>query len=204
MEKSIVDYDYKLKILLVGDNQTGKSSIVSRYCDETFIENGIYWHGIEIKIKTLELNKKNHNDKVKVGLLILDGNGGYRFKEIIRDCYFKHQHGYILLYDVTNIESFNNLSKWISEIKNQYKTTNLYPSPEPIFFIVGNKFDLKESIVVDSKMAQQYCDSLSIQSIHNVSAKENFNVDMIFQNLSQLIMNTYPPNPIEKKSNEIH
>ncbi|KAN0031317.1 hypothetical protein ACTA71_010406 [Dictyostelium dimigraforme] len=194
-------YDYRLNIVLVGDNQCGKSCLMGRYSDGIFMEDGQIWLGIELKSKGIELKMKNKGDMVNVKLMISDGNGGYRFKEIFYDGYFKNQHGFIIIYDVTNLESFNNLSNWISKIKNSYQTSDLYPSPEPIIFIVGNKNDLKDSIVVDSKKAQEFCDSLSIPSIHNCSVKENLNVEIIFQRLSQLIMDTYPPPPISKINN---
>ncbi|KAN0009822.1 hypothetical protein ACTFIU_007129 [Dictyostelium citrinum] len=198
-----MDFEYRLNIVLVGDNQCGKSSLLGRYGDGMVPENGIQsWHGVEIKNKIIELNHmKNQDGKVKVKLMIFDGNGGYKFKELFYENYLKSQHGFIIMYDVTNLESFNNLSNWISKIKNSYdqsSVSKLYPSPEPILFIVGNKCDLKDSTVVDSKKAQEFCDNLSIPSIHNVSVKENLNVDMIFQRLAQLIMDTYPPPTISE------
>ncbi|KAN0029212.1 hypothetical protein ACTFIV_011091 [Dictyostelium citrinum] len=198
-----MDFEYRLNIVLVGDNQCGKSSLLCRYGDGMVPENGIQsWHGVEIKNKIIELNHmKNLDGKVKVKLMIFDGNGGYKFKEFFYENYLKSQHGFIIMYDVTNLQSFNNLSNWISKIKNSYNQSSvskLYPSPEPILFIVGNKCDLKDSTVVDSKKAQEFCDNLSIASIHNVSVKENLNVDIIFQRLTQLIMDTYPPPTISE------
>ncbi|KAM9998228.1 hypothetical protein ACTFIY_007893 [Dictyostelium cf. discoideum] len=198
-----MDHDFRLNIVLVGDNQCGKSFLVGRYCDGMVAENGIQlWHGIEIKNKILELKNQSTNEIAQVKLMIFDGNGGYKFKELFYENYLKHQHGFIIMYDVTNLESFNNLSNWISKIKNSYQTSNLYPSPEPILFIVGNKCDLiddsKINTIVNLKKAQEFCDSLSIPSIHNVSVKENINVDLIFQKLSQLIMDTYPPPKISE------
>ncbi|KAM9959721.1 hypothetical protein ACTFIR_000812 [Dictyostelium discoideum] len=197
-----MDHDYRLNIVLVGDNQCGKSFLVGRYCDGMVVENGIQlWHGIEIKNKIIELKNQWANEIAKVKLMIFDGNGGCKFKELFYENYLKHQHGYIIMYDVTNLESFNNLSNWISKIKNSYQTSNLYPSPEPILFIVGNKCDLIDDskiTIVDLKKAQEFCDTLSIPSIHNVSVKENLNVDLIFQKLSQLIMDNYSPPKISE------
>ncbi|KAM9980154.1 hypothetical protein ACTFIZ_006406 [Dictyostelium cf. discoideum] len=198
-----MDHDYRFNIVLVGDNQCGKSFLLGRYGDGmVVVENGIQlWHGIEIKKKIIQLKNQSTNEMVKVELMIFDGNGGYKFKELFYENYLKSQHGFIIMYDVTNLESFNNLSNWISKIKNSYQTSNLYPSPEPILFIVGNKCDLIDDSkinIVDSKKAQEFCESLSIPSIHNVSVKENINVDIIFQKLSQLIMDTYPPPKISE------
>ena len=103
------NYDYIFKVLLIGDSGVGKSSLLLRFADDTYTDCYISTIGVDFKIKTVEL------DGETVKLQLWDTAGQERFKTITSN-YYRGAHGFILVYDVTNEESFKNLKQWIVEM----------------------------------------------------------------------------------------
>ena len=126
------DFNYKepnliFKILMIGDGASGKSSILYRYCDNTFYSNYISTIGVDFKIKNLEINNNN------IKLQIWDTAGQERFKAITT-AYYRGVDGILLIYDVSNRQSFDNIKNWI-------KSIDLNASPDVFIILVGNKSD---------------------------------------------------------------
>ena len=128
------EYDYLFKILLIGDSAVGKSSILLRFSDNIFTESFLPTIGVDFKIKTLEFQGKNAK------LQIWDTAGQERFKTIT-STYYKGSHGIILVYDITDMESFNKLGDWLIEVEKN-APNNVYK------ILVGNKADLNDQRVV--------------------------------------------------------
>ena len=100
--------EYVIKIALIGDSGTGKSSLLLRYSDNAFNESFISTIGVEFKVK------ETHIENQLVKMQLWDNSGQERFRSII-SAYYRGAHCILILYDSSNRESFVNLEKWIKE-----------------------------------------------------------------------------------------
>lgn len=159
------DYDYLFKLLLIGDSGVGKSCLLLRFADDTYTESYISTIGVDFKIRTIEQDQKT------VKLQIWDTAGQERFRTITSS-YYRGAHGIIIVYDVTDRESFNNVKHWITEIDK-------YAAEGVNKLLVGNKSDLQSKKVVSYDEAKELADSLSVQFLET-SAKNAHNVEESF------------------------
>ncbi|KAL0491660.1 Ras-related protein Rab [Acrasis kona] len=163
-------YDYLIKLLLIGDSGVGKSCLLLRFSDDTFTTNFITTIGIDFKIRTIELDGK------RVKLQIWDTAGQERFRTITT-AYYRGAMGILLTYDVTDEQSFQNIRKWMSNIAdNAAENVNK--------ILIGNKCDLVEKKVVDTQRGQQLAESFEIKFLET-SAKNNQNVEEAFFSIAR-------------------
>jgi len=172
MSSNSIEYDYLFKLLLIGDSSVGKSCLLLRFADDSYVDTYISTIGVDFKIRTVELDGKT------VKLQIWDTAGQERFRTITSS-YYRGAHGIIIVYDVTDMDSFNNIKQWLSEIDR-------YASDSVCKLLVGNKCDLVDSKVVDTETAKAFADSLGIPFIET-SAKESINVEEAFLTMSSEI-----------------
>ncbi|KAL4341336.1 hypothetical protein GQ457_08G012770 [Hibiscus cannabinus] len=123
------DYDYLIKLLLIGDSGVGKSCLLLRFSDGSFTTSFITTIGIDFKIRTVELDGK------RIKLQIWDTAGQERFRTITT-AYYRGAMGILLVYDVTDESSFNNIRNWIRNIE-QHASDNVNK------ILVGNKADME-------------------------------------------------------------
>ena len=159
------EYDHLFKLLLIGDSGVGKSCLLLRFADDSYTESYISTIGVDFKIRTLNLEGKT------IKLQIWDTAGQERFRTITSS-YYRGAHGIIIVYDVTDMESFNNVKTWLTEIEK-------YASENVNKLLVGNKSDLVVKKTVDSAMAKEFADSLGIPFLET-SAKNATNVEEAF------------------------
>merc|ERR1711967_23596 len=164
-EKMNPEYDYLFKLLLIGDSGVGKSCLLLRYVDETYQESYISTIGVDFKIKTIELDGK------VIKLQIWDTAGQERFRTITSS-YYRGAHGIIVVYDVTDQESFNNVKVWLQEI-DRYANENVNK------MLVGSKCDLTTKKVVNTDDAKGYAETVGIPFLET-SAKDSTNVEQAF------------------------
>ncbi|CAO3691957.1 unnamed protein product [Rhizopus microsporus] len=119
-----------LKLLLIGNSNVGKSSLLLQFTDDTFLpqEEVSATIGVDFKVSMMEVNGKTYK------LTIWDTAGQERFRTLTSS-YYRGAQGVILVYDVSNRETFDALSNWWNEV-NTYCST-----PDVVKMIVGNKVD---------------------------------------------------------------
>ncbi|CAF3173308.1 unnamed protein product [Rotaria socialis] len=163
------EYDYLFKLLLIGDSGVGKSCLLLRFADDTYTESYISTIGVDFKIRTIDLDGKT------IKLQIWDTAGQERFRTITSS-YYRGAHGIIVVYDVTDQESFNNVKQWLQEI-DRYASENVNK------LLVGNKCDLTAKKAVEYTKAKEYADSLNIPFLET-SAKNSTNVEQAFMTMA--------------------
>ncbi|KAD3336417.1 hypothetical protein R6Q59_028374 [Mikania micrantha] len=165
------DYDYLIKLLLIGDSGVGKSCLLLRFSDGSFTTSFITTIGIDFKIRTIELDGK------RIKLQIWDTAGQERFRTITT-AYYRGAMGILLVYDVTDESSFNNIRNWIRNIE-QHASDNVNK------ILVGNKADMDESKrAVPTAKGQALADEYGIK-FFETSAKTNLNVEQVFFSIAK-------------------
>jgi len=180
-------YDYLIKLLLIGDSGVGKSCLLLRFSDDSFTPSFITTIGIDFKIRTIDLEGK------RIKLQIWDTAGQERFRTITT-AYYRGAMGILLVYDVTDEKSFNNIRNWIRNIE-QHATESVNK------ILIGNKCDMVEKKVVDSARGKALADEYGIKFLET-SAKNSINVEEAFITLAKdikkrLIDNTENANQLK-------
>lgn len=171
------EVDHIFKILIIGDSSVGKSNILLRFSDNIFHDTFLPTIGVDFKIRNVSVGDQT------IKLNIWDTAGQERFKTITAT-YYKGAHGIILVYDITDRNSFDNINNWLNEIKK-------HAGPSVVKYLVGNKCDLEEERVVSKKEAKEFADNLGI-SWMETSAKERINIDDSFMGLTKEIYECLP------------
>jgi len=166
------EYDHLFKLLIIGDSGVGKSALLVRFADNVFSTNYITTIGVDFKIRTLIVNGE------RVKLQIWDTAGQERFRTIT-STYYRGTHGVIIVYDVTNGESFANVKRWLHEIGQNCDMVNKV--------LVGNKNDDPSRKVVLTSDAQRFADQEEIK-LFETSAKDNINVEEMFMAITQQVL----------------
>ena len=170
-----MEYDYLFKLLIIGDSGVGKSSILMQYIDSVYADNYISTIGVDFKIKTIELDGK------QIKLQVWDTAGQERFRTIISS-YYRGAHGVILVYDITDLNSFTNLEYWLNEITT-HSNTNISK------LIIGNKCDSQNRNVTKEE-GKLFAEKNNIDFIET-SAKTAENLNEAFKKLTQnLLLNS--------------
>ncbi|XP_061387788.1 ras-related protein Rab-35 [Musca vetustissima] len=165
-------FDHLFKLLIIGDSGVGKSSLLIRFSDDTFSGSYITTIGVDFKIRTVVIDGK------RVKLQIWDTAGQERFRTIT-STYYRGTHGVIVVYDVTNGESFANVRRWLDEIQNNCDVVNKV--------LVGNKNDDPERKVVITEDAQRFAQQMDIE-LFETSAKDNIKVEEMFLSITRQVL----------------
>jgi len=154
-------YDIHLKVLMLGDGGTGKTSLLLRYAESKFQQNLLSTIGIDFKVKHILV------DGLRTKLQIWDTAGQERFRAITTS-YFKGSHACMLVYDVTDRESFLNINTWTRQIRDHGDlNTNI--------LLVANKCDDSVNRNVSTLEGQKLAGENNVTYLE-VSAKTNFQV----------------------------
>jgi small GTP-binding protein len=145
------EYDMIFKIVIIGDSGVGKSNIMSRYLKDEFSIETKTTVGVEFGAKHIEINGMN------IKAQIWDTAGQERYKSIT-NAYYKGAKGALLVYDITRKESFENIDRWISELK-----TN--GDEDVTVVLIGNKCDLEIERQITQETAQEKAKEYSIKMV---------------------------------------
>ena len=165
----------KYKIVIAGSKDVGKSSLISRYCDNIFNENTKETIGVAFKRKSL-----NINDNLTVELNIWDFGGEKKYR-ILFPAYINGASAALLLYDTTNRKSLDDIENWVKLIDEN--------STEIIKVTIGTKIDLKEQRQVSMADAFEMSKKLKCYGEPiGTSSKTGENIETAFLNVSKAIM----------------
>jgi small GTP-binding protein len=167
-------YDLKIRLMLIGDSNVGKTSIIKRYCNNQFSPSYISTVGIDFETKYLRLNGKIIN------LQIWDTAGQERYKVLAKN-YYKNSDGFIIVYDITDKKSFNNVANWITQIKDS-------ASENVKCVLLGNKCDLEELRQVDINQGKDLANNYHLK-FYETSAQKGNNIQKVFTDLVKGFLN---------------
>ncbi len=166
-------YDYQAKILTIGESGVGKTCVISRFTKNEFSLNHLATIAIDFKLKRIQTRDKT------IKLQIWDTAGQERFNTLTTG-FFKGSDGIILVYSITDRNSFECVSKWMTQIKN------LSPSDVKVI-LVGNKSDCGGERVVTKDEGIQAAQQYGLP-FYECSAKTGENVADIFQKMADIVL----------------
>ncbi|CCE42656.1 GTP-binding protein YPT6 [Candida parapsilosis] len=163
----------KYKIVFLGDQSVGKTSLITRFMYDTFDETYATTIGIDFLSKTMYLEEGK-----TVRLQLWDTAGQERFRSLIPS-YIRDSHVAVICYDITNKKSFLNLDKWIKDVKVER-------GDDVVIVLVGNKSDLastKRQVSVEE--VEQLHNKIGSKFFIETSTKANHNVKLLFKKIAQ-------------------
>lgn len=158
---------YSVKFIFIGDSGVGKTNIIYRYTKGEFLKD--YNPTIGVDFSTINLKV---NDKI-FHLELWDTVGMENFKSI-RQNYYKNAACAIIVYDITDIKTFESLDKWIEECQNYSNNDDL------LMVLVGNKCDLSSERNVSEKEGKSLKNKYGLRLFYESSALNGYNIDKIF------------------------
>lgn len=171
------DCKYLFKFILIGASGVGKTCLMNRFTDEIFENEQQYTIGVDFKIKTINL------DGLEVKIHIWDTAGQEKFRAIISN-YYRGAHGILVVFDMTNKESFLSLEGWIKEVRKNTKEN-------VEILILGNKIDNETEICITDEEIESFLteNNISKDSFIKTSAKEDVKVNYAFETLTRKLVN---------------
>lgn len=170
---NIVRAEGSINIILIGDSGVGKTNVFSRYFQNKFEENFISTIGMDRLTKAIKYKNKIY--KVNIS----DTAGQERFRSLPLK-YYQNADGALLLFDIADTESFNNINLWMSDLKKNSRST------KQIIYLIGNKIDLPKRKIAQEK-GKELAEKYGIQ-YYEMSCKINMN---IYEIISRLIIDCF-------------
>ena len=161
-------YDFIFKIVLIGDSGVGKTNILSRYLTDKFSSTTQPTVGVEFGSKIVKKGEK------LIKLQIWDTAGQERYKSIT-SAYYKGAKGAFVVYDISRKGTFDNVDKWINELKNN-------GSEDVFILLVGNKSDLNDQREISEEEVKKKAEVYNIAFCETSALKGN-NIEFAFESL---------------------
>ena len=175
MESQNVEPDFSIKLLVLGDLSVGKTSFIYRFIEDKFEVDDMATTGLDLKTADVIIADK------KVRVQLWDTAGQEKYNSITKNLLLRVQ-GIIILFDITNKDSFNNLNLWI-------KIINEHCGDKMSMIIVGNKCDLEENRAVSKEEIYNYIKKMKKQFIET-SCKTGKNIKKAVDNIIKKIINS--------------
>jgi small GTP-binding protein len=173
---------------VIGNSGVGKSCLLLRFTEDSWSESYVTTIGVDFKIKTLDIENKS------VKLQIWDTAGEERFRNIVSS-YYRGAHGIMMVYDITDLETFENLNSWLNEIAKN-ASENVYK------ILVGNKCDMEKDRKVTYQQGEEFAKEHKM-FFFETSAKDSINVQEAFETMTKEIIKENDENVLKKKKHDI-
>lgn len=170
--------DYKIKIVIIGDSNVGKSNILTKFIDDEFKSEISPTFGVDYKSTIVNCSNKLTNFTKPINVVMWDCAGQERFKSITKS-FYNIAHIIIICFDLTDIFSFESVDVWYQEI---IKSNIL----NPIIILVGNKSDLTNSRVVSKELGLKKATKLKLQGYFETSAKTSEGLEELFHDVVKI------------------
>jgi len=167
-------FDMQIKLLMIGDSGVGKTCLLLRYANDSFSPTFITTIGIDFKIKNIQLDNK------RIKLQIWDTAGQERFRTITTS-YFRGAQGILLVYDVTDRNSFISIRNWVAQIQ-MHADVNVNK------ILIGNKCDCQDQRAISYEEGESLAKEYNI-SFYETSAKQDINVEKSFITIATDVKN---------------
>lgn len=182
--KSSTEYDYLIKFLALGDSGVGKTSFLYQYTDNTFNNKFISTVGIDFREKRIN-HKLPTSDGIlgrshRVHLQLWDTAGQERFRSLTT-AFFRDAMGFLLLFDLTNEQSFLNIRNWLTQLQTHAYTDN------PDIVLCGNKSDLESLRCISDERAKEMAQKYGL-TYFETSAATGHNVSKAVESLLDKVM----------------
>lgn len=172
-------HNYMFRLCLLGDANVGKTSLLTRFCDSTFKENYCNTIGVDFRVVTL-----SYQDVI-AKVHIWDTAGQERFKSLATN-YFKTTHGFIFVYDISDLGSFHHIEEW-------YDAATKNIQRPLINILIGNKSDLESKRQIKKEDGEDFAKRKNCLFLET-SAKNNENVDRIFEYMTYKLIKFFSEN----------
>ncbi|KAI4892874.1 ras-related protein Rab-41 isoform X3 [Colossoma macropomum] len=159
----------KFKLVFLGEQSVGKTSLITRFMYDSFDNTYQATIGIDFLSKTMYLEDRT------VRLQLWDTAGQERFRSLIPS-YIRDSTIAVVVYDITNLNSFQQTSKWIDDVRTERGS-------DVIIMLVGNKTDLADKRQVSVEAAERKARELNVMYIET-SAKAGYNVKQLFRRVA--------------------
>lgn len=177
---SLFTYSGSLSFILIGDSTVGKSCFFKRYFRNEFSDESFHTIGIDKEAKHVKIEGLSYK------VTLWDTAGQEKFKFLPKK-YYNNADGIFLLFDVTNEESFNNVSSWLNDVKeNSGKRFSENEKSTLIVYLLGNKIDLPDR-AISKEQAELQANSLGVKYFE-ISCKTNMNIPEV---MLSMIMECY-------------
>ena len=157
-------YDKLLKIIIIGDSNVGKTSFLDKFVNNNFQKVYLSTIGVDFFTKIIEV------DGIKFKIHLWDSCGQEKFKSLTRS-YYRNMDGIIMMYDITDLKSFENIKSWLTE--SEKFADNCVAK-----ILVGNKKDLEDMRSVSYEKAKKYAESIDV-NFFEISNKEDYHDDIV-------------------------
>eukprot|EP00794_Sanderia_malayensis_P000287 gene287-913_t len=168
-------YFYQFRVIIIGDSTVGKSSLLRQFTEGQFIQSSDPTVGVDFHVRIVDLS-----ENIRVKLQLWDTAGQERFKSITRS-YYRNCAGCLVVYDITNRESFEHVRDWLYEAK---QSTN---EQDIVFLLVGHKVDLDFQREVTTSEGEAFANAHDMLFLET-SAKILCNVEEAFLSVAKEIL----------------
>ena len=182
-----MDEDLTFRIITLGNSGVGKTSIIKRFVYEQYSQDALPTIGMMTAYKDIKLK----NGKT-IKLKIIDTAGQEKYHSLTKS-YYKNADGVFFVFALDNLNSFENIEEWLKDFnENHDKENDKFNIPK---YLIGNKCDVElDEIEVERKLIEKLQKDKNIEHYEAVSAKNNKNIDKIFDEISEMIFQIYLKN----------
>ena len=190
-DKKLKKKEFEAHIVTLGDGKVGKTSLIFRYMDNYFVDLYLQTLGMDSKQKKIELSNGQ-----EIRVRITDTAGQERFKSLSSN-YIKKANGILLVYDITNKESFENINNWAEEIIEKSKSLDERP-----IILIGNKLDLEEKRCISKEEGEEFANNFyGGIKFYETSCKTGENVEIAINDLAEQIYAKFSRNNLYEEKN---